>query len=55
MFVFTGQYQCLLPLSLTPIAVVYGSGSSYQEAQKQAAYNALQYLKLMTKKASAEK
>ena len=46
----SGRYQCLLTMSLTPIAVVCGSGSSYEEAQKQAAFNALHYLKLMTKK-----
>ena len=46
----SGRYQCLLTMSLTPIAVVCGSGSSYEEAKKQAAFNALHYLKLMTKK-----
>ena len=45
-----GGYQVLLPLSLTPIAVLYGSGSSYEEARKQAALNGLNYLKLLTKK-----
>ena len=45
-----GGYQVLLPLSLTPIAVLYGSGSSYEEARKQAAVNGLNYLKLLTKK-----
>lgn len=40
----------LLPLSLTPIAVLYGNGSGYEEARKQAALNALNYLKQMTKK-----
>lgn len=46
----TGRYQCLLPMTLTPIAVVCGSGDTYEEAQKQAAYNALNYLRLMTKR-----
>ncbi|XP_046651849.1 RISC-loading complex subunit tarbp2-like [Daphnia pulicaria] len=46
----SGRYQCLLTMSLTPIAVVCGSGSSYEEAQKEAAFSALHYLKLMTKK-----
>lgn len=45
-----GRYQCLLPMSLTPIAVVCGSGGSYEEAQKQATFNALHYLKLMTRR-----
>lgn len=40
-------------MTLTPIAVVCGSGESYAEAQKQAAYNALHYLKLMTKRTLA--
>lgn len=48
----SGRYQCLLTMSLTPIAVVCGSGESYEEAQKQATFNALQYLKLMTKKSA---
>ena len=46
----TGDFQVLLPLSLTPIAVLYGNGSGYEEARKQAALNALNYLKQMTKK-----
>ena len=45
-----GDFQVLLPLSLTPIAVLYGNGSCYEEARKQAALNALNYLKQMTKK-----
>ncbi len=44
------RYQCLLPLTTTPIVVHYGTGASYKEAQIEAAKNALCYLKLMTKK-----
>lgn len=58
MFVFSSsiflfildRYQCLLPLTTTPIVVHYGTGASYKEAQIEAAKNALCYLKLMTKK-----
>ena len=46
----TGGFQCLLTMSLTPIAVSYGSGPSYEMARKQAAFNGLQYLKVMTRK-----
>jgi len=51
----SGRYQCLLTLSLTPIAVLFGSGSSYQEAQHQVAISALQYLKLMTRKSTFDR
>jgi RISC-loading complex subunit TARBP2 len=37
-------------LSTLPVAVCYGSGSSSKEAQASAAQNALEYLKIMTKK-----
>jgi RISC-loading complex subunit TARBP2 len=37
-------------LSTLPVAVCYGSGNSSKEAQASAAQNALEYLKIMTKK-----
>ncbi|XP_076064631.1 double-stranded RNA-binding domain-containing protein loquacious isoform X2 [Oratosquilla oratoria] len=46
----TGQHQCLVQLSTLPVAVCYGTGSSVNEAQTQASHNALEYLKIMTKK-----
>lgn len=46
----TGQTQCLLQLSTLPVAVCYGSGPTSKDAQSRAAQNALEYLKLMTKK-----
>lgn len=44
-----GQHQCFVQLSTLPVAVVAGQGDSYPEAQRDAAHNALQYLKVMTK------
>ncbi|KAJ4430993.1 hypothetical protein ANN_19586 [Periplaneta americana] len=46
----TGKSQCLVQLSTLPVAVCYGSGNSSKEAQASAAQNALEYLKIMTKK-----
>jgi len=46
----TGKSQCLVQLSTLPVAVCYGSGTSSKEAQASAAQNALEYLKIMTKK-----
>lgn len=46
----SGQYQCLVQLSTLPVAVCYGTGVSSKEAQSKAANNALEYLKIMTKK-----
>jgi RISC-loading complex subunit TARBP2 len=47
----SGQRQCLVQLSTMPVAVCHGMGPSADEAHAQAAHNALQYLKIMTKKA----
>ncbi|CAD6997035.1 interferon-inducible double-stranded RNA-dependent protein kinase activator A homolog B isoform X1 [Ceratitis capitata] len=47
---FTDQSQCLVQLSTLPIGVCHGSGPTAVDAQKQAAQNALEYLKIMTKK-----
>lgn len=46
----SGQHQCLVQLSTMPVAVCYGTGGSMKEAQASAAHNALEYLKIMTKK-----
>lgn len=46
----SGKCQCLVQLSTLPVAVCYGSGASSKDAQASAAQNALEYLKIMTKK-----
>lgn len=46
----SGKHQCLVQLSTLPVAVCYGSGSTSKDAQSSAAQNALEYLKIMTKK-----
>lgn len=46
----TGKSQCLVQLSTLPVAVCYGSGTTSKDAQSSAAQNALEYLKIMTKK-----
>ncbi|XP_075149725.1 double-stranded RNA-binding domain-containing protein loquacious isoform X2 [Haematobia irritans] len=47
---FTEQFQCLVQLSTLPVGVCHGSGPTPADAQKMAALNALEYLKIMTKK-----
>ncbi|XP_055376568.1 interferon-inducible double-stranded RNA-dependent protein kinase activator A homolog isoform X3 [Condylostylus longicornis] len=47
---YSGRSQCLVQLSTLPVAVCHGSGLSSKEAQANAAHNALEYLKIMTKK-----
>ncbi|KAL7739912.1 hypothetical protein ACLKA6_003389 [Drosophila palustris] len=47
---FSGQFQCLVQLSTLPVGVCHGTGSTALEAQRHAAQNALEYLKIMTKK-----
>ena len=49
-FLFLGYHQCLVQLSTMPVAVCHGIGKTKDEARGQAAHNALQYLKIMTKK-----
>ncbi|XP_074108784.1 protein Loquacious-like isoform X1 [Cotesia typhae] len=46
----SGKCQCLVQLSTLPVAVCYGSGIISKDAQAAAAQNALEYLKIMTKK-----
>ncbi|KAG6440658.1 hypothetical protein O3G_MSEX001368 [Manduca sexta] len=46
----TGLCQCLVQLSTLPVAVCHGSGLTSKDAQASAAQNALEYLKIMTKK-----
>ncbi|XP_043463758.1 interferon-inducible double-stranded RNA-dependent protein kinase activator A homolog isoform X2 [Leptopilina heterotoma] len=46
----SGKSQCLVQLSTLPVAVCYGSGVTSKDAQASAAQNALEYLKIMTKK-----
>ena len=50
LFSFTGKCQCLVQLSVLPVAVCHGTGSTSSEAQSDSALNALEYLKIMTKK-----
>ncbi|XP_043269785.1 RISC-loading complex subunit tarbp2-like isoform X2 [Venturia canescens] len=46
----SGKCQCLVQLSTLPVAVCYGCGLTSEDAQASAAQNALEYLKIMTKK-----
>ncbi|XP_076167412.1 protein Loquacious-like isoform X5 [Ptiloglossa arizonensis] len=46
----SGKCQCLVQLSTLPVAVCYGYGVTSKDAQASAAQNALEYLKIMTKK-----
>lgn len=46
----SGRCQCLVQLSTLPVAVCFGTGLNPKDAQAKAAHNALQYLKIMTKK-----
>lgn len=47
---YSGCCQCLVQLSTLPVAVCQGSGTTSKDAQDNAAYTALEYLKIMTKK-----
>lgn len=47
---YSNLSQCLVQLSTLPVAVCHGTGTNIQEAQTNAALNALDYLKIMTKK-----
>jgi len=44
------QIQCLVQLSTLPVAVCYGVGNETKTANNDAARNALNYLKMMTKR-----
>jgi len=44
------QIQCLVQLSTLPVAVCYGVGNDIKSANNDAARNALNYLKMMTKR-----
>ncbi|XP_046389570.1 interferon-inducible double-stranded RNA-dependent protein kinase activator A homolog [Ischnura elegans] len=46
----SGKYQCLLQLSTLPVAVCFGTGVTVEEAHESAAKNALEYIRIMTKK-----
>lgn len=46
---YNGRCQCLVQLSTLPVAVCQGAGTTTKDAQSQAARNALEYLKIMTK------
>ncbi|XP_008198431.1 RISC-loading complex subunit tarbp2 isoform X3 [Tribolium castaneum] len=46
----SGKSQCLVQLSTLPVAVCYGAGATPKEAQSAAALNALEYLRIMSKK-----
>jgi len=50
LFCLLGKFQCLVQLSTLPVAVCYGCGATSKDAQASAAQNALEYLKIMTKK-----
>ena len=44
------QYQCLMQLSVLPVAFCHGAGATNDEAYAHAAHNALLYLTITTKK-----
>ena len=46
----SGEEQCLVQLSTMPVAVCHGTGPDQATANHNAARNALEYLKLMTKR-----
>ena len=43
-----GDKQCLLELLIQPVSVLHGYGQSFEEAHKNAAQNALQYITIFT-------
>ena len=43
------NYQCLVQLSVNPVAVCHGTGSTKEEAEYSAARSALLYLKASAK------
>jgi RISC-loading complex subunit TARBP2 len=45
-----GQHQCIVQLATMPVAVCHGLGQTKDAAHANAAHNALQYLKIMTKR-----
>jgi len=45
----TEKFQCLVQLSTLPVAVCHGTGDTAIDARTNAAENALEYLKLMTR------
>lgn len=49
----SGEFQCLVQLSTMPVAVCHGSGPDQSTANNRAARNALEYLKIMTRKSVA--
>ncbi|XP_077978656.1 interferon-inducible double-stranded RNA-dependent protein kinase activator A homolog [Glandiceps talaboti] len=49
----TGQNQCLVQLTTTPVAVCHGTGPTADESRAEAAHNALQYVKIMARKATS--
>ena len=44
-----GEHQCLVQLDTVPVVVCYGCGSTPGKARSLASWNALEYLKVMTK------
>ncbi|XP_045473439.1 interferon-inducible double-stranded RNA-dependent protein kinase activator A homolog B-like [Harmonia axyridis] len=47
---FSGKFQCLAQLSTLPVAVCYGWGDTIMQSHIMAAKNALEYLKILTRK-----
>uniref|UniRef100_A0A1L8DVH6 Putative staufen n=2 Tax=Nyssomyia neivai TaxID=330878 RepID=A0A1L8DVH6_9DIPT len=47
---YSDSFQCLVQLSTLPVAVCQGSGKTRNDAKIASARNALEYLKIMTKK-----
>jgi RISC-loading complex subunit TARBP2 len=50
-----GQAHCIVQLATSPVAVCYGVGDSDEDAKSEAAYNALEYLRVMTKPVNEQK
>ncbi|XP_070566876.1 interferon-inducible double-stranded RNA-dependent protein kinase activator A homolog isoform X2 [Ptychodera flava] len=48
----TGQHQCLVQLTTTPVAVCQGTGQTAEDSRAEAAHNALEYMKIMARKAT---
>lgn len=45
-----GDFHCMVQISSLPLAVCFGRGFSKEEAKTDAAFNALQFIKIMSKK-----
>lgn len=51
LFYMEGEHQCLVQLTTTPVTVTHGSASTLEKSHSVAALNALNYCKVMSRKA----